>query len=169
MTFTKPFGLSFWEAIKGQITTYLCLVNHGSHTYFVWNDSYNTPGNTAHSLTLFGVLMKYADMKLTVPLRKEKHECQHFPELTSHFCRTCVNNPWPTQALNGMYGEKIQQCFVGTHVLDICESSNKSFCIIWSVKLLSLFIHKKKINDIFTCSQIPQTLKFSYLIGKPQN
>lgn len=143
MTFTKPFGLSFWEAIKGQITTYLCLVNHGSRTYFVWNGSYNRPGNTAHSWNLFGVLMKYADMKLTVPLRKEKHECQHFPELTSNFCRTYVNNPWPTQDLNGMFGEIVWYCFVESLALDICEWSNKNFCIICSVKLLSLFIHKQ--------------------------
>lgn len=67
-------------------------MNRRSHTYFVWNDSYNRPGNIAHSLNLFGVLMKYVDMKFTVPLRKEKNEHQHFPELTSHCRRTSVNN-----------------------------------------------------------------------------
>lgn len=55
-------------------------MNHRSHTYFVWNGSYNRPGNIVHSLNLFGALMKYADMKLTVSLRKEKSEHQHFPQ-----------------------------------------------------------------------------------------
>lgn len=68
-------------------------MNHRSHTYFVWNGSYNRPGNIAHSLNLFGVLMKYADMKLTIPLKKEKNECQRFPALTSHCYRTSMNDP----------------------------------------------------------------------------
>lgn len=68
-------------------------MNRRSHTYFVCNGSYNRPGNIAHSLNLFGVLIKYADIKLSVPLRKEKNEYQHFPELTSYCRRTFVNNP----------------------------------------------------------------------------
>lgn len=137
MTFTKPFRLSFWEAIKGQITTHLCLVNRRSHTYFVWNGSYNRPGDIAHSLDLFGVLMKHADMKLSVPLRKEKNEHQQFSELTSHCCGTFIKNPCPPQNLKGIWEEKSLTIFfffflVRNYASDICEWSSNSFCIICS-------------------------------------
>lgn len=143
MTFTKPFGLSLWEAIKGQITTSLCLVNHRSHTHFVWNGSYNRPRNTAHSLILFGVLMKHADVKLTLPLRKRKMNISLLQNKLPIAIELLSITPDLLRTWKERMEKIVWHCFVGSHALDIREWSSKSFCIICSAKLLSLSIHKQ--------------------------